>query len=99
MVGSVGVKYHNVMDNGGTPMISLAINNEFGDANIKSANNYTGGGSVFNTQNAVEELSATLGVGYAFGNDYTSISFAYEADANDDKYLSHGGSIKLVGKF
>jgi uncharacterized protein with beta-barrel porin domain len=99
MVGSLGVKYHNVMNNGGTPMISLAINNEFGDANIKSTNNYTGGGALFDTQNAVEELSATLGIGYAFGNDYTSISFAAEADANDDKYLSYGGSIKLVGKF
>ena len=99
IVGSVGVKYHNVMDNGGTPMISLAINNEFGDTNVKSANAYTGGGTAFQTSTAVEELSATLGLGYSMGNDSTAIEFAYEADANDDKYLSHGGSIKIVGKF
>jgi uncharacterized protein with beta-barrel porin domain len=99
VVGSVGVKYHNVMDNGGTPMISFSINNEFGDNTIGSSNTYQGGGTAFKTQTDVEELSATLGVGYSLGNDYTSIEFAYEADANDDKYLSHGGSIKLVGKF
>jgi uncharacterized protein with beta-barrel porin domain len=99
VVGSVGVKYHNVMDNGGTPMISFAINNEFGDNTIGSSNAYQGGGTAFKTSSDVEELSATLGVGYSLGNDYTSIEFSYEADANDDKYLSHGGSIKLVGKF
>ena len=99
VIGSVGVKYHNVMDNGGTPMISFAINNEFGDNNIGSKNTYQGGGTAFKTTTDVEELSATLGVGYSLGNDYTSIEFSYEADANDDKYLSHGGSIKLVGKF
>ena len=99
MIGSVGVRYHNVMDNGGTPMISLALNNEFGDTTITSSNTYTGGGTKFKTSTDVEELSATLGLGYSMGNDYTSIEFAYEADANDDKYLSHGGSIKIVGKF
>ena len=99
MIGSVGVRYHNVMDNGGTPMISLALNNEFGDTTITSSNTYTGGGTKFKTSTDVEELSATLGLGYSMGNDYTSIEFAYEADANDDKYLSHGGSVKIVGKF
>ena len=99
VVGSVGVKYHNVMEHGGTPMVSFSINNEFGDNTIGSSNTYQGGGTAFKTQTDVEELSATLGVGYSLGNDYTSIEFAYEADANDDKYLSHGGSIKLVGKF
>jgi uncharacterized protein with beta-barrel porin domain len=99
LVGSLGVKYHNVMDNGGTPMISFSINNEFGDNSIGSSNTYQGGGTAFKTSTEVEELSATLGVGYSLGNDYTSIEFNYEADANDDKYLSHGGSIKIVGKF
>jgi uncharacterized protein with beta-barrel porin domain len=99
VVGSLGVKYHNVMDNGGTPMISFSINNEFGDNSIGSSNTYQGGGTAFKTSTEVEELSATLGVGYSLGNDYTSIEFNYEADANDDKYLSHGGSIKIVGKF
>jgi outer membrane autotransporter protein len=99
VVGTVGVKYHNVMDNGGTPMISLALNNEFGDKTIGSANTYSGGGTAFKTSTDVEALSATLGLGYSMGNDYTSIEFAAEADANDDKYLSYGGSIKIVGKF
>jgi uncharacterized protein with beta-barrel porin domain len=99
VVGSLGVKYHNVMDNGGTPMMSLALNNEFGDTTIKSTNTYQGGGTAFKTSTEVEKLSATLGVGYSLGNDYTSIEFAYEADANQEKYLSHGGSIRIVGKF
>jgi len=99
MVGTVGIKYHAEMDNGGMPMISLAINNEFGDNTIDSSNTFQGGGSVFKTQTAVEELSATLGLGYSYGTDSTSIEFAYEADANDDEYLSHYGSIKIVGKF
>ena len=98
MVGSIGVKYHAVTDKG-TPMISLAINNEFGDTKLTSANTYTGATTVFNTSTELEEVSATLGLGYSFGNDYTSISLAYEADANNDDYTSHGGSIKIVGKF
>jgi uncharacterized protein with beta-barrel porin domain len=99
VVGTVGLKYHNVLDNGGSPMISLAINNEFGDSTINSTNTYQGGGSSFKTSTDVEELSATLGLGYSFSSDNASIEFAYEADANDDDYLSHYGSIKLVGKF
>jgi hypothetical protein len=99
IVGTVGLKYHNVLDNGGSPMISLAINNEFGDSTINSTNTYQGGGSSFTTSTDVEELSATLGLGYSFSSDNASIEFAYEADANDDDYLSHYGSIKLVSKF
>jgi hypothetical protein len=99
VVGTVGLKYHNVLDNGGSPMISLAINNEFGDSTINSTNTYQGGGSSFKTSTDVEELSATLGLGYSFSSDNASIEFAYEADANDDDYLSHYGSIKLVSKF
>jgi uncharacterized protein with beta-barrel porin domain len=99
MVGTVGLKYHAEMDNGGMPMISLAINNEFGDSAINSTNTFQGGGTAFKTTTAVEELSATLGLGYSYGTDAASIEFAYEADANDDEYLSHYGSIKIVGKF
>ena len=44
-------------------MISLAINNEFGDNTINSTNTYQGGGSAFKTSTKVEELSATLGLG------------------------------------
>ena len=61
MIGTVGIKYHAEMGNGGTPMISLAINNEFGDNTIDSTNTYQGGGTAFKTTTAVEELSATLG--------------------------------------
>ena len=99
MVGTVGLKFHGEMSNGGMPMISLAINNEFGDSTIDSNNTFQGGGSVFKTSTAVEELSATLGLGYTYDTDAASIEFAYEADANDDKYLSHYGTIKIVGKF
>ena len=99
IVGTIGLKYHNVLDNGGSPMISLAINNEFGDSTINSTNTYQGGGSSFKTSTDVEELSATLGLGYSFSSDNASIEFAYEADVNDDDYLGHYGSIKLVSKF
>ena len=99
MVGTVGLKFHGEMSNGGMPMISLAINNEFGDSSINSTNTFQGGGTAFKTTTTVEELSATLGLGYSYGTDATSIEFAYEADANDDDYLSHYGSIKIVGKF
>jgi uncharacterized protein with beta-barrel porin domain len=99
MIGTVGLKFHGEMSNGGMPMISLAINNEFGDSTIDSNNTFQGGGSVFKTSTAVEELSATLGLGYTYDTDAASIEFAYEADANDDKYLSHYGTIKIVGKF
>ena len=99
MIGTLGIKYHAEMGNGGTPMISLAINNEFGDNSINSTNTYQNGGVAFKTTTAVEELSATLGLGYSYGSDATSIELAYEADVNDDEYLSHYGSIKVVGKF
>ena len=99
IVGTVGLKYHTVLDNGGTPMISLAINNEFGDNTINSTNTYQGGGTAFTTSTDVEELSATLGLGYSFRSDNTTLELAYEADANDDDYLGHYGSIKIVSKF
>ena len=77
----------------------LALNNEFGDTEINSTNNYTGGGTVLSTSTDVEEMSATLGLGYSFGNDTTSVDIGYEAEANDDDYLSHFGSVKIVAKF
>jgi len=80
-------------------MISLAFNNEFGDTTINATNTYQGGGTAFKTTSEIEELSATLGVGYTFGNDLTSLNIGYEANANDAEYLSHYGSIKLVSKF
>ena len=99
VVGTLGVKYHNVLSNGGVPMISLAINNEFGDDTINSTNTYQGGGTSFTTSTAVEELSATLGLGFSMGNDVSSVEFAYEANVNDDDYLGHYGSFKIVTKF
>ena len=98
LVGTVGVKAHMVTDNG-TPMISLSINNEFGDTTINSTNTYQGGGTAFKTSTDVEELSATLGLGYSFGNDVTSLNINYEANVNDDEYLNQYGSIKIVAKF
>jgi len=99
IVGTVGLKYHTVLDNGGSPMISLAINNEFGDNTINSTNTYQGGGTAFNTSTDVEELSVTLGLGYSFGNDVTSLNIGYEANANEDDYLSHYGTVKIISKF
>ena len=98
LVGSLGVKAHMVTDNG-TPMISLAVNNEFGDSEINSQNTYQGGGTKFKTTTEVEELSATLGLGFSFGNDVTSLNINYEANANEDDYVSQYGSVKIVAKF
>ena len=98
LVGTLGVKAHMVTDKG-TPMISLAVNNEFGDAQISSQNTYQGGGTKFKTTTEVEELSATLGLGYSFGNDVTSLNINYEANANDEEYINHYGSVKIVAKF
>ena len=33
------------------------------------------------------------------GNDVSSVEFAYEANVNDDDYLGHYGSFKIVTKF
>ena len=98
IVGSFGFKFHKVSDNG-TPFFSIAINNEFGDDTINSTNTYQGGGSAFKTSTKVEETSATLGLGFSSNSDTTSVNFGYEAEANDDDYLSHYGSLKIVHKF
>ena len=100
ILGTVGLKAH-MPTASGTPSISLALNNEFGDTVVKAKHQYNGGGTAFNTKSEVEELSATLGLGYTYDSDggLTSINVGYEGEANDDKYLSHYGSIKLVTKF
>jgi len=98
LVGTVGVKAHMVTEKG-TPMISFAINNEFGDSSISSQNTYQGGGTKFKTTTEVEELSATLGLGFSFGNNETSLNLNYEANMNDDEYLNQYGSVKIVAKF
>jgi len=100
VVASLGVKAH-ANTAFGTPMVSIAVNNEFGDTSIDSTNTYKGGGAAFKTSSEVEELSATLGLGYTYDSDggLTSINLGYEAETNDDEYLSHYGSIKLVTKF
>ena len=98
MVGSAGVKVHKVTDKG-TPMISFAVNQEFGDTKMTAQNIYQGGGTAFKTSTDIEELSATLGLGYSFGNDMTSLNIGYEGEMNDAEYVSHYGSIKLVSKF
>jgi uncharacterized protein with beta-barrel porin domain len=98
LVGTLGIKAHMVTDKG-TPMISLAVNNEFGDAQVNSQNTFQGGGAKFKTTTEVEELSATLGLGYSFGNDVTSLNINYEANVTDDDYMNQYGSIKIVAKF
>ena len=97
-IGTLGVKAHMVTDNG-TPMISFAVNNEFGDSEIASQNTYQGGGTKFKTTTEIEELSATLGLGFSFGNNETSLNLNYEANMNDDEYLNQYGSVKIVAKF
>jgi uncharacterized protein with beta-barrel porin domain len=98
VVGSIGIKAHSVTDSG-TPMISLAINNEFGDNTTNSTNTYTGGGTAFKTESEVEELSATLGLGYTFGNETVSLNLGAEVEANQNDYLSKYGTVKLIAKF
>ena len=98
LMATVGVKAHKVTDKG-TPMFSLALNQEFGDSSIDSQNTFTGGGVAINNSVAVEEMSATLGVGYSVGSDTTSLNIGYEAEADDNEYLSHYGSIKITSKF
>ena len=98
-VGSLGVKAHKVTDQG-TPMISFAVNNDFGDDAIKSTNTYQGGGTSFITSTALEELSATLGLGYSFGSDdVLLVNIGYEVEWNDSEYTNQYGSIKIVSKF
>jgi uncharacterized protein with beta-barrel porin domain len=98
IVGTVGIKAH--YDTGkGVPMFSLALNNEFGDKDMVTTNTFQGAGAAFKTTTAIEELSATLGLGYTFTNGNTDVNVGYEAEANDDDYLGHYGTVKLTTKF
>lgn len=100
IIGSLGFKAHKLTSNNmGKAMISLAINSEFGDDTINSTNTYQGGGSAFTTSTGVEALSATLGLGLSFASDTTSFNIGFEAEANQNEYLSHYGTLKLVRKF
>ena len=98
ILGTIGLKYHAVTDYG-TPMVSVAVNNEFGDTKVTSMNTYQGGGTAFKTETNVEETSATIGLGYRFGSDTASIDIGYEGTADRNDYLGHYGQIKLVSKF
>jgi uncharacterized protein YhjY with autotransporter beta-barrel domain len=96
--GTIGIKTHMETDSG-TPMISLAYNSEFGDKKLISSNTYQGGGNAFKTETAVEEASATLGLGYKFTNGNTDVNIGYEVEANEDDYLSNYGTVKLTSRF
>ena len=60
---------------------------------------FRSGGTAFKTSTDVEELSTTLGLGYSFGNDMTSLNIGYEREVNDDEYESHYTSVKIISKF
>ena len=100
LVASIGTRIHKNTEFG-TPSISLAINNEFGDTAINASNKFVTGGNTYKTSTETEELSGTLGLGYTYDSDggLTSINVGYEAETNSDDYLSHYGAIKLVTKF
>ena len=98
MIGSIGIKAHKITDSG-TPMVSFAINNEFGDSKINSTNTYQGGGTAFKTSTDVEALSATLGLGFSFGDEMLSLNIGYEGEMDDNEYTSHYGSLKVISKF
>jgi len=98
MVGTIGLKAHNHTFLG-TPMISFAFNNEFGDTKINSVNTYQGGGTSFKTSTEIKPLSTTLGLGYSLGTGRTSIKLGYELEANYDGYKSEYGNLKITSKF
>jgi outer membrane autotransporter protein len=100
-VGTIGVKYHQVIKDGKTtftPEVKLAINQEFGDGNITTTNTYQGGGASFKNSTAVERTSATAGVGLNISSDNVSFNIGYEADVKD-KYLGHSAQAKITAKF
>ncbi len=100
-VGTVGVKYHQVIKDGKTtftPEVKLAVNQEFGDGNITTTNTYQGGGASFKNSTAVERTSATAGLGLNISSDNVSFNIGYEADVKD-KYLGHSAQAKITAKF
>ena len=100
-VGTIGVKYHQVIKDGKTtftPEVKLAVNQEFGDGNITTTNTYQGGGASFKNSTAVERTSATAGVGLNISSDNVSFNIGYEADVRE-KYLGHSAQAKITAKF
>ena len=100
-VGTVGVKYHQVIKDGKTtftPEVKLAVNQEFGDGNITTTNTYQGGGDSFKNSTAIERTSATAGVGLNISSDNVSFNIGYEADVKE-KYLGHSAQAKITAKF
>jgi outer membrane autotransporter protein len=100
-VGTIGVKYHQVIKDGKTtftPEVKLAVNQEFGDGNITTTNTYQGGGASFKNSTAIEKTSATAGVGLNISSDNVSFNIGYEADVKD-KYLGHSAQAKITAKF
>ena len=100
-VGTIGVKYHQVIKDGKTtftPEVKLAVNQEFGDGNITTTNTYQGGGASFKNSTAIEKTSATAGLGLNISSDNVSFNIGYEADVKD-KYLGHSAQAKITAKF
>ncbi|MBD1138928.1 autotransporter outer membrane beta-barrel domain-containing protein, partial [Pelagibacterales bacterium SAG-MED46] len=98
IVGTIGLKAHYDTGNG-VPMISLSVNNEFGDTDVVTTNTYQGGGTAFKTTTAIEEMSATLGLGYTFTNGNTDVNVGVEAEANNDDYFGGYGNVKVTSRF
>jgi uncharacterized protein with beta-barrel porin domain len=100
-VGTVGIKYHQVIKDGKTtftPEVKLALNQEFGDGDITTTNNYQGGGASFKNSTEIEKTSATAGIGLNISADNLSFNIGYEADAKE-KYLGHSAQAKITAKF
>ena len=78
-MGSIGIKGFKEIEYG-TTMISFSIDNEFGDKNIVSKNNYQSeAGSSFTTSTKVEDVSGKFGLGYSIGTGLTSLNVGYQA--------------------
>jgi outer membrane autotransporter protein len=100
-VGSIGVKYHQVIKDGNTtftPEIKVAVNQEFGDGSITTTNTYQGGGASFKNSTDVEKTSGTAGVGLSIASDNITFNISYDVDVKD-QYLGHGAQAKLSAKF
>ena len=100
-VGSIGVKYHQVIKDGNTtftPEIKVAVNHEFGDAKITTTNTYQGGGASFKNSTDVEKTSGTAGIGLSVASDNITFNISYDVDVKD-QYLGHGAQAKLSAKF
>jgi uncharacterized protein with beta-barrel porin domain len=99
LVGSIGIKGFKEIEYG-TTMVSFSIDNEFGDKNIVSKNNYQSeAGSAFTTSTEVESLSGKFGLGYSIGTGLTSFNIGYQTDFNADEYISHTGTLSYISKF